>query len=134
MKIRALFLSVFAVLLSLGNRSALATVGPPAHFLSGENPAAAGPVGYRCFIRVPAKLVTPQEKDLWRDSMTLNLGGIHGPFAVYLNGQKIIESPEAPDGARQRFKLPKGILQKDVFNILAIRLDPKAAGAGIGQA
>jgi putative membrane-bound dehydrogenase-like protein len=91
-------------------------------------------VWYRCFIRVPAKLVTPAAKDLWRDSLTLNLGGIHGPFVVYLNSQIIAQADEVPDGPRRRFKVPKGILEKDVYNVLAIRLDAKAAVHGIGQA
>jgi hypothetical protein len=26
------------------------------------------------------EMVTPQEKDLWRDSVTLSFGGIRGPF------------------------------------------------------
>src|ERR1700679_2039411 len=104
----------------------------PTMLPSHETPAPADPVWYRCFIRVPAKLVTPVEKDLWRDSMTLNLGSIHGPFAVFLNGQKIAEADEAKDGPRRRFKVPKGILEKTVFNVLAIRLDAKAAPSGIG--
>ncbi|HWE00909.1 MAG TPA: PVC-type heme-binding CxxCH protein [Tepidisphaeraceae bacterium] len=104
--------------------------------LPAPSPAAASagtPTWYRCFIRVPAKLVTPAEKDLWRDSITLNLAAIHGPFIVYLNGQKIADANEAPDGPRRRFKVPKGILRKDVFNVLAIRLDPRPAARGIGQ-
>jgi hypothetical protein len=48
-------------------------------------------------------MVTPQEKDLWRDSVTLSFGGIRGPFAVFLNGQKIATSEALPEGQRRRF-------------------------------
>src|SRR5687768_17119613 len=64
--------------------------------------AADSPVWYRCYIRVPANMVTPAAKDLWRDSIVLNLGGITGPFTVYLNGQKIGESDALPEGVRRR--------------------------------
>ena len=75
----------------------------------------------KCHIRVPDNLVTPQEKDLWRDSMVLSLGEVKGPFAVYLNGQKIAEGPSSAAG--KRLKVPKGILEKGVFNTLAVRLE-----------
>jgi putative heme-binding domain-containing protein len=76
-------------------------------------------------------MAVPAEKDLFRDSITLNLADIRGPFAVYLNGKKIAEGTDVPPGPRQRFKIPKGILEKDIFNALAIRIDPK--GSGVGQ-
>src|SRR4051794_3599776 len=65
------------------------------------------PVWYRCFIRVQANMATPAEKDLWRDSIVLNLGGIRGPFSIYLNGQKIAESDALSENTRRRFKVPK---------------------------
>ncbi len=89
------------------------------------------PVWLRCFIRVPDNMVTPAEKDLWRDSMTLSLGGIRGPLAVWLNGQKIAAAPSLPEGERRRFKVPKDILEKKVFNVLAIRLEGAARGVGM---
>ena len=75
----------------------------------------------KCHIRVPDNLVTPQEKDLWRDSMVLTLGELSGPFAVYLNGQIIGEGASSTAG--KRLKVPKGILEKSVFNTLAVRLE-----------
>jgi putative membrane-bound dehydrogenase-like protein len=103
---------------------------------AGPSPAtaSAGPAWYRCYIRMPKVYVTPAEKDLFRDSVTLNLGDVRGAFAVYVNGQKIAEGDSVPAGPRRRFKVPKGILQKDVFNVLAIRLDGSAAGYGLGEA
>jgi putative heme-binding domain-containing protein len=79
-------------------------------------------------------MAVPAAKDLYRDSITLNLADVRGAFSVFLNGEKVTEGQSVPDGPRQRFKVPKGILQKDVFNVLVIRLDAKAVGAGFGQA
>ena len=89
------------------------------------------PVWLRCFVRVPDDMVTPQEKDLWRDSMTLSLGGIGGPFSVWLNGRKIAEAESLPGVERRRFKVPKGILEKQAFNVFAIRLENPAHGLGV---
>ena len=95
-------------------------------------PAVAGPVWYRCFIRAPANMVTPAEKDLWRDSVTLSLAGVVGPFQVYLNGRQIGAGEAVPDDARRRFKVPKDVLEKGAFNVLAIRVEGKAGGGGGG--
>src|ERR1700684_1273310 len=111
MKLRASL--IFIVLISAGIPTLFAVDWKPTTL---PDPVAAPParqVWYRCFIRVPAKLVTPAAKDLWRDSLTLNLGGIHGPFVVYLNTQIIAEADDVPEGPRRRFKVPKGILEKD---------------------
>jgi putative heme-binding domain-containing protein len=89
---------------------------------------------YRCYIRVPDNMVTPQEKDLWRDSITLSVGGIHGPFTVLLNGREIAGGSAIPDGQRRRFKVPKGILEKQKFNALVVRLEGNAARDGLKSA
>jgi len=68
-------------------------------------------------------MVTPAEKDLWRDSITLSIGGISGAFSIQLNGQKIAAGKAVGQQARQRFKVPKGILEKKSFNVLALHLD-----------
>ncbi len=86
---------------------------------------------YRCFIRVPDNMVTPVEKDLWRDSITVNVGGIRGPFSIWLNGGKIAEGSALAEGQRRRFKVPKGILEKKVFNVLVLQLSDEAARGGI---
>jgi putative heme-binding domain-containing protein len=89
---------------------------------------------YRCFIRVPDNMVTPQEKDLWRDSITLSFGGIRGPFTVLLNGREIARSGQVPDGQRRRFKVPKDILEKNKFNALVVRLEGDAVRGGLKTA
>src|SRR4030095_1130575 len=91
---------------------------------SAEN--SANRVWFRCFIQVPDNMATPAQADLWRDSITLSLGGMAGPFAVFLNGQKIAEGNALTTGERRRFKVPKGILEKQSFNVLALRLEGEA--------
>lgn len=88
----------------------------------------ATPVWLRCYIRVPDEMTSRAEKDLWSDSVTLSLGGIRGPVTLWLNGQKIGESKALPEDARRRFKVPKGILEKKAFNVLALQLDGGARG------
>ncbi len=103
----------------------------PVSVPTASNLPANAPVWLRCFIRVPDQMVTPAEKDLWRDSMTLSLGGIPGPFSVWLNGKKIAAADTLPSGERRRFKVPKDILEKQVFNVLALRLEDAAHGVGL---
>jgi putative heme-binding domain-containing protein len=86
------------------------------------------PRWFRCFVQVPDNMVTPQEKDLWRDSMTFSMAGVEAPFAIYLNGQKIADSEPLPGDKRRRFKVPKGILEKSVFNVFAIQVNAPARG------
>ncbi len=80
----------------------------------------------RCFIRVPDTMAVPAEKDLWRDSITLSLSGVAGPFVITLNGTKIAEGQALAADQRRRFKVPKDILEKKVFNVLAIQLSGSA--------
>ncbi len=84
----------------------------------------AGPRWYRGFVKVQDNMTVAQEKDLWRDSVMLHLGGIKGEVTVWLNGQKVIETADLPAEGRRRFKVPKGILQKGVYNSVVL----KAAG------
>jgi len=91
------------------------------------------PLWYRCHLEVAKSLVEPSSdaKDLLRESMTLALQGIEGPFKVFLNGKLIIDSSDADAAAPERFKVPKDILRSGVFNTLAIRLDGPAAARGL---
>ena len=89
------------------------------------------PVWLRCFVRVPDEMTSRAEKDLWSDSVTLSLGDIRGPVTVWLNGTKIAEAEALPAGERRRFKVPKGILEKKAFNVLALRLEGAANGVGM---
>jgi putative heme-binding domain-containing protein len=97
-------------------------------------PAGEGPAWYRGFVRVPDNMTSRAEGDLMSDSVTLSLAGIRGPLLVFLNGRKIFEAAELPDEPRRRFKVPRGILEPGVFNVLTLKLDAKAAAAGVRKA
>ncbi len=88
--------------------------------------ASATPVWLRCHIRVQDNMTVPQEKDLWRDSVTLSFAEMPGAFSVLLNGKQIIESGAIGTTAR-RFKVPKGILEKGAFNSRVIALTKDVA-------
>ena len=79
-------------------------------------------------------MVVPAEKDLWRDSMTLTFRNASGPLTAWLNGTKIIESGPLVAGKSGRFKVPKGILEKSVFNTLVVRLEGGEATHGLTDA
>lgn len=65
------------------------------------------------------------------DSAMFSFADIPGPFTVFLNGQKIAEGEALPAEPRRRFKIPKGILEKKAFNVLALRLEGDAAKSGL---
>ncbi|MFN0125499.1 MAG: hypothetical protein ACKV19_02305, partial [Verrucomicrobiales bacterium] len=125
--------AVMVVALTMGRLAAVAaewstmTIGKSA---GSAPPAAESNVRwFRAYVRVPDSMVTPQEKDLWRDSMTLSFPGLDGRVTVWLNGRQIINSGQltAADGAR--FKVPKGILETETFNAFVVRWrGPGAAG------
>ncbi|RYD26340.1 MAG: hypothetical protein EOP86_26100, partial [Verrucomicrobiaceae bacterium] len=98
--------------------------------------AAAGqPLHYRAHLKVSPSLVDrPDAKDLWRESMTLALQDIPGPFEVFLNGKLIIKSADVGAEAPKRFKVPPDILRNEVFNTLVIRLTGPAAARGLTHA
>jgi putative membrane-bound dehydrogenase-like protein len=89
------------------------------------------PLYYRCFIRVPDNMTSRAAVDLWTDSAMISFVDIPGPFTVLLNGQKIAEGDSLPPEARRRFKIPKGILEKKAFNVLALRVEGGAARSGL---
>lgn len=129
---RTLPLAVSVALLICASSAANADWKPiPAPTASKSDAAAS--TWLRCFVRVPDNMVTPQEKDLYRDSITFSVGGVRGPFALFVNGQKFAEGTGVADGQRKRFKVPKGILEKKAFNVFAIRLDGDAAKSGLGM-
>ncbi len=79
-------------------------------------------------------MVTPAEKDLWRDSMTLTFRGVTGTVSVWLNGQRIIEPTTTTAEKPVRFKVPKGILEKGAFSAFVVRVDGPAAASGFPEA
>src|SRR5438128_1743471 len=91
----------------------------------------AATVYYRCFIRVPDNMTSRAEVDLWTDSAMFSFADFPGHFTVFLNAQKVAEGESLPAEPRRRYKVPKGILEKKAFNILALRLEGGAVEAGL---
>ena len=126
--IRASLLSLTAVF----SFSALGAFG--AEWQPQPVPSEAGAVSgdriwVRGYLQVPANWAKPASKDLYRDSMTLTLRDIPAPFAVWLNGKKIVESGAIGAEAPRRFKVPKDILEVGKYNALVIELQaPATAG------
>jgi putative membrane-bound dehydrogenase-like protein len=101
------------------------SVGPGAPLLP------AHPVWLRAWLRVPDSITGDSGPDLWRDSMTLTLGSLPGPVEVFLNGRSVIAVTNLPEGQLRRFKVPKGIFEKGVYNAWVIRLDGRLAPRGL---
>ncbi len=81
---------------------------------------------YRCYVRVPDRWVS-RNRDLWVQSVTITVEYVADAYEVYVNGKKVgaggrIEPFEAAPDGLQRFKIPPGVLQKGVFNTIAIRV------------
>jgi putative membrane-bound dehydrogenase-like protein len=97
-----------------------------------SKPLPASTVWLRSWMRVSENMTgLSGGDDLWRNSMSLTLQSIPGPVTVFLNGQKIIETRDIPADAPRRFKVPKGIFEKGVYNSLVIQLDGAAAPQGL---
>ena len=92
---------------------------------------AVAPVYYRCFVRVPDNMTSRAAVDLMADSAMFSFADLPGPFVVFLNGQKIAAGESLPPEPRRRYKIPKGVLEKGAFNVLALRLDGDAPKTGL---
>jgi putative heme-binding domain-containing protein len=123
--------SLFLMLLAFPSFASLATAEEWSAATVPSQSALATPTWLRCYFTVPDAMTSRAEKDLWSDSVTLSVGDIPGPFSIWLNGQKIAEAASQPGTERRRFKVPKGILEKKVYNTLAIHLEGAARGIGM---
>lgn len=92
-----------------------------------EHPRAAGT--YRCFLRVPDNMTSRAPVDLWSDSAMLSVADFSGGFTITLNGQVLAKGESLAPEPRRRIKIPKGILERGQFNVLAIQLG--AANRGL---
>ncbi|MFM1769439.1 MAG: hypothetical protein RJA22_1968 [Verrucomicrobiota bacterium] len=90
-------------------------------------PPGTSPVIYRCFLRVPDNMTSRAPVDLWTDSALFSLADLPGRFTLLLNGQPIAAGDGLPADPPRRFKIPKGILERKAFNVLALRLEGAAA-------
>lgn len=107
---------------------------------SEENSADSGGFGwYRCYVQVPDRWTETEGRPLWVESVVLTVEHVRDAYEVYLNGRKIGGAGEMPPGTvaageqLDRFKVPPGLLQRDAYNVLAIRVH-SAEGPGGFQA
>lgn len=91
---------------------------------------------YRCYVRVPAKWTEYREdieefsgsKNLWSQSVSILTKRVADVHAIYVNGKKIGTTGGFPPDFRsgyedyQRWKVPAGLLEKDRYNVIAIRV------------
>ena len=98
--------------------------------------ASAGGVGwYRTWVKVHDSFFTPHERNLYEESVGVNIRDLAGAHEVWVNGTKIGTGGAFPpayrDGRRDihRHKVPVGTLRKGAWNELAIRVyHPAEAG------
>lgn len=85
----------------------------------------AGYAWYRCYVKVPDSWVGLK---LYADSLVLAVSKVDGAHEVYVNGRKLGSAGTLPpqyasglDTVR-RYKVPPGLLQKGVTNVVALRV------------
>ncbi|MFM7804093.1 MAG: hypothetical protein ACKPGK_06325, partial [Verrucomicrobiota bacterium] len=101
-------------------------------------PIPAGPSWrwYRAWFRPHDSFFTPHERNLFAESVTLNLRGFAGAHEVFVNGASIGRGgsfpPEYRDGStdNHRHKIPPGLLKKGQWNGLLIRAHQPEGRAG----
>ncbi|MFM7555730.1 MAG: PVC-type heme-binding CxxCH protein [Verrucomicrobiota bacterium] len=106
--------------------------------VSVPGPVPAGPSWrwYRAWFRPHDSFFTPHERNLFAESVTLNLRGFAGAHEVFVNGASIGRGgsfpPEYRDGSadNHRHKIPPGLLKKGRWNGLLIRAHQPEGRAG----
>ena len=82
---------------------------------------------YRCWVKVPDSYFSKHERNLFEESVGINLRNLAGLHEVWVNGVKIGTGgstlTEEQDGtnALYRYKVPVGTLKKGLWNELAIK-------------
>lgn len=96
---------------------------------------------YRCYVKVPNRWTNYEGRSLWVESVVLTVEHLADAYEVYLNGRKIGGGGSMPPQFAaaseevRRFKLPPGILARDAYNVLAIRVYSEDGPGGFkGQA
>ncbi len=105
--------------------------------------AAGGTAWYRTWVKVHDSFFTKHERNLFEESVGVNLRDVSGAHEVWVNGVKLGTGGSFPPDYRNgrsaihRHKVPVGTLQKGAWNEIAIKLhhpaaptDPAPAGFG----
>jgi len=85
----------------------------------------------RAYVRVPDSMTSKAAVDLWSDSAMLSLAGVPSQFELFLNGTRIGGGPKLPHAPRQRFKIPRGVLERQAFNCIALQFEGSITQGGL---
>ncbi len=92
---------------------------------------------YRAWVKVHDSFFTAHERNLFEESVGVNIRDLAGAHEVWVNGKKIGTGGAFPPAyqsgraAIHRHKVPVGTLQKGAWNEIAIRVHvPRGAGPG----
>jgi putative membrane-bound dehydrogenase-like protein len=83
---------------------------------------------YRTWVKVPDGVFNPHERNLWEESVTLNIRDLAEAHEAYINGRSIGKGGEFPPRFQSgrselyRHKVPMGTLRKGAWNEIAIRV------------
>jgi putative membrane-bound dehydrogenase-like protein len=100
-----------------------------------------GNAWYRTWFKPHATFFSKHERDLFGESVILNIRGLRGAHEVYINGKKIGSGGQFPpnfkDGreGNHRHKIPSGSLVTDQWNELTVRVhNPEGKGGFLTEA
>jgi putative membrane-bound dehydrogenase-like protein len=96
---------------------------------------------YRAWVKVPDSYFTKHERNLFEESVGINIRDLAGAHEVWVNGIRIGTGGAFPPNYRSgrdaihRHKVPVGTLHQGAWNELAIRVyNPSATGGFLGEA
>jgi putative membrane-bound dehydrogenase-like protein len=129
---RSLLWLVAAVLLAVPRDSHPAPQDPdwrmvqvPGPRKASEAPGAGGVAWYRAWVKVDDSFFTKHERNLFEESVGVNLRDLAGVHEVWVNGKKI----GSGDAGLHRHKVPVGTLRKGEWNEIALRVQTPADAA-----
>jgi putative membrane-bound dehydrogenase-like protein len=100
-----------------------------------------GVAWYRAWVKVPESYFSKHERNLFEESVGVNIRDLSGAHEVWVNGRKIGSSGAFPPDFRSgrealsRHKVPVGTLRKGAWNEIAIRVyNPAGPGGFLGDA
>ena len=108
------------------------TVQVPGARKATEAPGPDGVAWYRCWVKVDDGFFTKHERNLFEESVGINIRDLAGTHEVWVNGKKI----GTGDKSLQRHKVPVGTLRKGEWNEVALRVATPAGTPGgfLGEA
>ncbi len=102
-----------------------------------EAPGTDGVAWYRTWVKVDRSFFTRHERNLFEESVGVNIHELEGAYEFWVNGKKLGTGGSFPPDYKSerakihRHKIPVGTLQKDLWNEIAIRVyTPPAAKPG----